>query len=472
DVVRGPVPKEDIPNFLESPEADEWIASLHEVMYENGFTLNSDLTRFEGTGYVATITSDNYQHPSEGGEGISKQAIVDLYERMLPVLEAFPNITKLGTFYGDGGYMSVDLNIVTEDRELAVAIGQANNQQAIWDLNEMAPIATGGDGESPIDASDPQAVLSFVEDLVDRGREAKALAGLIPGEAPRSTMTEYETDTGDRVNGIVLFGKLKSGAWRLIDTRSDGPDAPEQWAVETEDGQEVILTPVEPEPQKDLADGEDGGITDPFENAPATDYTAEEEAFHSMYVDVLWDEDDGRELLGAVSRLPDSVREQLITALEEDPLFEDFATITVAQRANLREWLVRQARDDGWTISGLAEQLGNIAPDTTRFERERIARTETQSWVTHAREKWYREDFEAEEEALFIWQGPEDHRTTEACSWLKDQTNPQYGGTPRTLDELQGLVEEAQAEYFPDLDTRRWTVHPYERHTIVRYYNV
>lgn len=480
----APTPDEDVPAFRESEESTAWVEDLHAVQYENGFTLNSDLTRYDGLGYVATITSDNFTHPEAGGEGVSKDAIVDLYERMLPVLEEFPGIAKLGTFYGDDGYMSVDLNIVTDDRELAEAIGRANNQQAIWDLYEMAPINTNGDGESPVDASDPRAVLEFIRDIVTDGREAQALAALTP-EASEATVTEYETATGERVSGLELFGKVKSGVWDIVDT--DG----EMWAVEDEEGEVMVLTATnagasempdgeegEEENGREAADAGTEADTDrfisPFTQVPASDdYTDEEAAFHAMYEDVLWDEQAaGRELF-AGTRMPDNVRDRMVSAIRQGALFPEFEAMNDSQRAELREYLLDAARGGGWTMREVAERLRRIDPTLTQYEAERIARTETQAIVTTARELWYESegDFVAED-TLFIWNGPQDGRTTDACEWLKEQANPRYGGEPKTLEELRELVEEASKRFFPDLDVRRWTVHPHERHTVVRYYEV
>jgi len=70
-------------------------------------------------------------------------------------------------------------------------------------------------------------------------------------------------------------------------------------------------------------------------------------------------------------------------------------------------------------------------------------------------------DLGVADEAVFEWIGPDDHRTTDACEWLKEQTE---GGV--TMDRLVELQREAQRKFFPDLDRfRRHVVHPNERHS-------
>lgn len=210
-------------------------------------------------------------------------------------------------------------------------------------------------------------------------------------------------------------------------------------------------------------------FTSPFDETPV-EYTEEERSFHRLYEGVLWDEEATGIELFAGQRMPDNVRDRILEALREGALFGTFEEMAPSDRSRLRDWLLAEGRSGGWTIRDLAGQLRNIVPTLDEYEAERIARTETQSIVTRAREEWYTEDFDADDEdAMFIWQGPDDHRTTDACEWLKDQANPEHGGEAKPLDELADLVQTAQDRFFPDLSNRKWTVHPFERHTIVRW---
>lgn len=458
DEYHPPDPEEDIPRFMGNEEMDRKIDDLHEVQYENGFTLNADLTPYNGLGYVATITSDNYQHPEAGGEGVDKEAIVELYERLNEVLQEFPARVKLGTFYGDDGYMSVDLNIVTPNREVAEDIGEGNNQQAVWDLYQSKPIPTGGTGESPISGDDPEEIIEFIREVV-AGRELKII--MAEGETPPPA---YVAPDGETYSSFEVFGKLKSGTWTLTDY-DEGV-----FVVETAEGETLELW--ERASGRDMALPEDTTEEPPFVD-PDGRYTEVERAFHSIYNEVLWMEDEPeRHLFGFLDTLPQNVRDRIVTAIMAGSMFETFEDMSQHQREEMQNWLVDQARSGaGWSVSELAAHLRDIDPSLGDYEAERIARTESQAIVTKAREQWYEDDFDADDEPLFIWQGPQDHRTTEACTWLKEQANPTYGGEPKTIPELKELVREASDRFFPDLRVREWTVHPFERHTIVRYYD-
>jgi len=79
-----------------------------------------------------------------------------------------------------------------------------------------------------------------------------------------------------------------------------------------------------------------------------------------------------------------------------------------------------------------------------------------------------------EADAKFYWSGatPGDDRQTEACEWLIEQTNPNYGGDPVLMDELRDMVAEAPEhdDDMPDNMARpdSWTVHINERSTFVK----
>jgi hypothetical protein len=126
---------------------------------------------------------------------------------------------------------------------------------------------------------------------------------------------------------------------------------------------------------------------------------------------------------------------------------------------------------DGWTIDGLADQLEQL-PGVGEQNARVIARTETASVLNSAREDGYREQGNADD--TFYWTGVyDDGRTTDACQWLMDQTNPNHGGTPVGLDRLQELIDEAPThdESMQDNLARpeNYVVHPNERKTWVRH---
>jgi hypothetical protein len=127
--------------------------------------------------------------------------------------------------------------------------------------------------------------------------------------------------------------------------------------------------------------------------------------------------------------------------------------------------------DDGWTIDGVTENIQNVA-DIDRDRAENIARTEVASTVNTARAEGYKETGMVEGEK-FYWTGSLDDRTTDACRWLINKTNPNHGGSPVSLEKLQDLIEEAPT-HDDDMqdDLARpdnYLVHPSERKTYVRH---
>lgn len=124
-------------------------------------------------------------------------------------------------------------------------------------------------------------------------------------------------------------------------------------------------------------------------------------------------------------------------------------------------------QDQGWSLSSVVDDMSDAWPGVGKEDLEVVARTETASVLNEAREIGY-ESFPDSGDDRFYWQGPSDSRTTDACEELKDETNPQHGGTPVTMNELVRLQEQVQEQHFPSLSFRKHTVHPNERHTFVR----
>ena len=121
----------------------------------------------------------------------------------------------------------------------------------------------------------------------------------------------------------------------------------------------------------------------------------------------------------------------------------------------------------GWSLDSVVGDMKDAFPGVDTEDLEVVARTETASVLNEARERGY-ESMPDSATAKFYWQGPSDSRTTEACEELKERTNPQYGGTPVSMNELVRMQQEVQAEHFASLSFRKHAIHPNERHTFVR----
>lgn len=195
----------------------------------------------------------------------------------------------------------------------------------------------------------------------------------------------------------------------------------------------------------------------------------EELVWANLYDEVLWAEDgDGRQLFEFdPEEVPEFVVARLEEAVEQGALFSDFATIPDWAANEVGDVLLDSLeKEHGWSINSLSENLQSMALGLSEDEAEAIARTETQALVADAREQGYAEEFDLEEEE-FRWVGPDDHRNTDACEWIKAQVAEEGGAV--SLARLKELVEEAP-EHDPDINTepREWTPHINCRHTFVR----
>ena len=175
------------------------------------------------------------------------------------------------------------------------------------------------------------------------------------------------------------------------------------------------------------------------------------------------------------SGVPEMVHERIREAIMGGALFSDFESIPSSRLMDLRTEFADMLTEDGWTTDSLVDQLQEFDPELSDARAENIARSETAEIVNTAREDAYLERDLGDD--LFKWTGTDEdgtsdnHRTTRACGWLKEQTNPEFGGTPRPLDELKELIGEAW-KHDPDMDqdlSRGWTAHPQERHTFTRH---
>mgnify|MGYP000111297809 CR=1 FL=1 len=190
----------------------------------------------------------------------------------------------------------------------------------------------------------------------------------------------------------------------------------------------------------------------------------------------LWEAGGSKQLLQfSPSETPDFVKERIKGSIRDGNIFSDFENVASGDLMQLREYMTETlAESDGWTIDGLADQIMQL-PGVDRENAETIARTETASVLNSAREDGYEEQGMGDE--LFYWTGAtqaeQPNRTTDACDWLINKTNPFHGGTPVPMEELKELIEEAPS-HDPDMQNdlarpENFVVHPNERKTWVRY---
>jgi hypothetical protein len=164
--------------------------------------------------------------------------------------------------------------------------------------------------------------------------------------------------------------------------------------------------------------------------------------------------------------VPPNVQRRIADAVRRN----DFRTIEDAPSARLEQFFeTKLTQPQGWSIDSLATGLrerGLVESENART----AARTESAAILSRAREDAAAElAATVDDDVLHYWDGPNDNDVTETCRWLKQQTNPEFDGTPVPMDELRDLQKEA-IRRFSDQDpgataVRDHVLHAQERHT-------
>jgi len=177
-------------------------------------------------------------------------------------------------------------------------------------------------------------------------------------------------------------------------------------------------------------------------------------------------------ILGLTSgATPEFVKERIRESIFSGAIFEAIDSIPSSRRDEFKQTFADILTQDDWQINDVRDTLLDFDPDMDNAQAETIARTETASIVNTAREEGYTEMGQGDDR--FYWAGVIDNRTTDACEWLINKTNPNNGGTPVSMSELKDLIAEAPThdEGMDDNLARPddFVVHPNERKTFVRY---
>ena len=209
--------------------------------------------------------------------------------------------------------------------------------------------------------------------------------------------------------------------------------------------------------------------------------TSKYESWEAEYLDLhqrVFEAEQDRQLFNFTERaMPEFIKERLRDViLSGEAVFSQFDTLDPDRLQAFRTQLADGLTQDGWTIDDITGRITDIDSAITRNQAETIARTEVASAVNTAREEGYEETGMAEGEK-FYWTGAtqaeQPDRTTDACDWLIQKTNPNHGGEPVSMDRLKELIDEAPT-HDDDMDDNlarpeNYVVHPNERKTWVRY---
>lgn len=294
-----------------------------------------------------------------------------------------------------------------------------------------------------------QALGEAAEQWDNLGREVSYRDGTIDIE-------DGEIDAPEDSGGDGGLGGMFGGG-----QPGEGGDSP----PEPPDDQPDIPTP-DQEDVEQAAKGNDGeGLTK--EQAQKAD-----DILLDAYKSQVWPEDidqiEKRTWTGDES-VPEYVIRNIKEAINSRNAVFDAIESVPEQAQNRLESILEDnlTQDQGWSLRSIVDDMRDQWPGVPKEDLEVVARTETSSVLNEAREIGY-ESMPDQAQAKFYWQGPSDSRTTEACEELKQETNPQHGGTPLSMNDLVRLEQEVQAQHFDNLSFRKHCVHPNERHTFVR----
>lgn len=300
----------------------------------------------------------------------------------------------------------------------------------------------------------------------------RSLAGQFVEEVCRPVLEQYSPFSGD-VDLTLRFGDPVSDEAELSERQSymtvnevrneiGLPEETDEEIAESYRKPANIEAPEEEEP-------EDGGIGGLFGEEDGTgnrtlsedELRQFEEAIERIHTDFVTAEDTSLTLTEfSESQLPEMVKERMKQAIRSGAVFSHFDELPSSELMDLRQSLSDMLTDDEWSLDNMADELSNRF-DVSEDKAETWARTETQSIANHAYEDAIlgRQE-EREEEFKFKWVGSTDDRTTDACLWLLEQTNPKHGGDPVSLERLKELIQES-VEHDDDINTepREFTPH-------------
>jgi len=266
----------------------------------------------------------------------------------------------------------------------------------------------------------------------------------------------------------AAFVKQAGGDARIVDGDLEVPDF-EVELNDSDDPPTLQGTPNLPGVGSPVPDTGAGGGAPGGGGGPMADMadvrTLERATFRALGVaDAI--EHKGEPVYQERADVPANVQTRIAQAVREHD-FRPVESLSSAQlQAIFRE---RLTQPQGWSIDSLADHLQQ-AGITDRSQAETTARTEATGILNAAREDAVAEFAEnIDETVLHYWDGPSDESTTEMCEWLKEQTNPEYGGDPVPMAELRRLEREALDRFTDEggdaAQVRAHILHPRERHT-------
>lgn len=352
----------------------------------------------------------------------------------------------------DDGQISVEPGEVTPDDVETPDTGGGIFGSVDKDVQKTVPLSAPA-GNTPVGDDAMGEWRKFLADIESEG-------GMVMD--PESERT-YPGDELAPTGNVVVFGvepeRLRSlmEAYPGVQYNVEEPtsrDPPEAEAVEPGTGEG--MGPEEPPAGLDLTEDE---------------VLRMDEILEGAYKSQIWPEsvdDIEKRAWSGDQSVPDYVLEQISMAIDRGAVFSDFETLPARVVDEVQSLLKDNlTQPQGWSLDSVVDDFTEVFPGVPEEQLETVARTETASVLNTAREDGY-QSREESGRFRFKWVGPSDNRTTDACTALKERTNPDHGGTPVSLTDLKRMEQEVHAEHFSNLEFRTHTIHPNERHTFVR----
>lgn len=181
-----------------------------------GFTSNLDGTEYVGKDAISTLQSKTLTREEASPENIQKllKQTADLYGNN--------KFVKVGVFKMESGTgVSLDINVVTPNREVARRIARLNNQESYWDAAAEKVVPTGGTGEQKFTKEQIKNVLNKIDQFNVNNPEIDALS------------REYMRKAGVRVprKSTVTFGHDEDQAMKIADAYTAMKDQPNNLRV-------------------------------------------------------------------------------------------------------------------------------------------------------------------------------------------------------------------------------------------------
>lgn len=178
------------------------------------------------------------------------------------------------------------------------------------------------------------------------------------------------------------------------------------------------------------------------------------------------------EMWQSSEEVPEFVEEYIREAIQDDAFWQGrFDELPAGAGQHVQSMFEeKMTQPQGWSLGSVIDDLEETYSNVDKDYLLMLTRNEVAAVANKAREEAY-EDAEKEGETFeYYWSGPEDFRTTDVCSELKEETHPRFDGSPRPLGELKELMEDI-AQKHPEGKTQRldeWVPHFQCRHTFVR----